>query len=352
MQASSIKATYLMGGIYTRTTPLNLGPADSGESWLGYPGQTPVLDGADTVNTAISIFEGNDISIRWITIQNFALNGISANAVSGVLIDSNTIQNIHSDAWAQGAMVLAGYTNGRVSHNVIQNVQYDGILAASWEGNTITNLVIEGNAIYNTCISIADCGGIYAVDLAHTSTGIVINNNVVSNYGTSTNASKAIYLDDELSNATVENNIIRGTGTYAFQIHGGDHNVLRNNIFDISGATTLGLYQASAASNPNYGMSDNAFTCNIVYSSNTPPSSLWVYMVQPIDAPPAVSNNLYWDTTVALPNTGSIVDTLPTVANPDFVNPSQANYTFGSTLPSFCAFAPIDSSQVGPVPNP
>lgn len=352
MQASSIKATYLMGGIFARTTTLSLGPADSGESWLAYPGQTPVLDGANTVNTAISIFEGNDVSIRWITIQNFALNGISANAVSGVLIDSNTIKNIQSNAWAQGAMVLAGYTNGRVSHNVIQNVQYDGILAASWEGNTITNLIIEDNAIDNTCISIADCGGIYAVDLAHTSTGLVINNNVVSNYGTSTNASKAIYLDDELSNATVENNIVRGTGTYAFQIHGGDHNVLRNNIFDISGAETLSLYQASAASNPNYGMSDNAFTCNIVYSSSAPPSSLWVYMVQPIDAPPAVNNNLYWDTSAALPNTGSVVDAIPTVANPDFVNPSQANYAFASTPPSFCVFAPIDTSQVGPVPNP
>jgi hypothetical protein len=70
------------------------------------------------------------------------------------------------------------------------------------------------------------------------------------------------------------------------------------------------------------------------------------------EAAPAVSHNLYWKTTGALPNLGAIVDGSPTVANPNFVNPGAANYAFsGGSAPNFCAFKPINTSAVGPLPN-
>jgi len=361
MQGSSTKVVYLMGGTYARTTMLWLTTADAGESWLGYPEQTPILDGGGTLATAIAV-EGNNITIRWLTIQNVVNTGILAGnavssggggGVSGVLIDSNTIKNIYSTGWSQAAIRAYGFNNGRISHNLIRNANYCGIIVLASSGSTqiITNLTIEYNAIYDTMKTVADGGAIYVQDVPHLSTGITINNNIIGNYGSPTNQSKAIYFDDEMSNVTAKNNIVYGTGSFAFQIHGGNNNVFENNIFDISGAAQLGIYQYSSG-NPNYGMSGNVITCNIVYSSSAPPYSLWYSELQSNDVPPTVSKNLYWDTSAALHNTGSVVDALPTVGNPDFVNPSQANYAFASTPPSFCAFAPIDTSQVGPVPNP
>lgn len=99
-------------------------------------------------------------------------------------------------------------------------------------------------------------------------------------------------------------------------------------------------------------MAANSFTCNIVYSSATPPARLWDKFGSEPVALPTVSDNLYWGANGALPNAGDIVDSSPHVADPKFVNPATADYSFsGSNPASFCGFQPIDVSQVGPLPN-
>ena len=102
MRVSNIKTTYLMGGMYDLSAPLDLTAADSGQSWLGYPGQTPILDGGNSVERAIYIsgpgdLAARDITVRWLTIQNFTKFGIAMHAVRNVTIDSNTVRNINSD---------------------------------------------------------------------------------------------------------------------------------------------------------------------------------------------------------------------------------------------------------------
>ena len=131
-------------------------------------------------------------------------------------------------------------------------------------------------------------------------------------------------------------------------INGGDHVTFSNNIFDISLSTSLAQYSNLAVSS--YAMTQNTFACNIVYSSAASPISLWAK--GGVETGPAVSHNLYWKTTGNLPNLGAIIDTAPTVANPQFVNPAAANYAFaGGAAPNFCAFRPINTSAVGPLPN-
>jgi VCBS repeat-containing protein/parallel beta-helix repeat protein len=49
MEAGTTKTTYIEGGTYNLHASLNLGSADSGESWLAYPGQTPVIEGGQSV---------------------------------------------------------------------------------------------------------------------------------------------------------------------------------------------------------------------------------------------------------------------------------------------------------------
>lgn len=355
VRASTTKTVYLLGGVYARSATLQLDAADAGESWLGFPGQTPILDGGSSTITAIFV-QADRVTVRWLTVRNFVQNGIVVGnwgtpVITGDLVDSNVVLNTLSTDWTQaGILVLGNVTAAQLTHNRIDRTQYNGIGVHATAGTDISGLTIASNAISNTCLSIADCGGIYAMDRGHASTQITIDNNIVGNYGTTSNGSKGIYLDDDLSNVTVRNNIVYGTGQWAFQIHGGNDDVFTNNVFDISGATRLAVYQDDGT--PNYGMSANSFSCNIVYSRAAPPSELWDdYAALPV-ALPAVSNNLYWDTGGALPNSGSIVDSSPTVADPAFVDPAAANYAFAAGNPAaFCGFKPIDVSQVGPLPN-
>jgi hypothetical protein len=352
MQASTTKTVYLMGGTWGRTTPLLLTSKDAGESWLGYPGQKPVIDGETKASYAIGI-RGNNITVRYLQIQSFIEDGIVAQYVSGALIDSNKIQDIHSTEWSTGAILLQDtITNTTVSHNDIYNTQYGGIVAVNGAGDVLTNVKVEYNSVSKTCTLVSDCGGIYFTNHDHTATGTVIENNVIGNYGLTTNQSKGIYLDDEMSNATVENNIVYGTGTWAIQIHGGDHNTFKNNIFDITDATALGIYQWDGATYPNYGMAENVVSCNIVYSTAKAPYMLWKYDLSTGIAVPTVSQNIYWSSDLSAANFGSIVDTAPIWKNPDFVNAAGANYNFTAGAPTGCTFTAIVTSTVGLLSNP
>lgn len=359
MRGSSIKTTYVMAGTYTMKTALILDGTDKGESWLAYPGQTPVLDGNKTVNVAIQV-GGDEITIRWLTIQNFTQCGIKGSNVSGLYIDSNTIKDITSTAWGQASVELGGsIKKGKITHNLIERAGYSGMEINAVAGDDISNLLIDMNVIHDACLTVADCGGIYVMDRSHASTGVTITNNVVGNYGNSTNQGVGIYLDDQLSNVTVKSNIVYGTGSWAFQIHGGDHNTFSSNIFDISKVPSLGLYDDISTSTDktltNFGMAGNTFQCNIIYSSSTPPAELWTYgneglaLKGMVIAKPVVSSNIYWGTNGSLPNTGAIVDSSPAVTNPQLVDPAKADYRFKSGPPTSCAFLPSDLTNVGPL---
>jgi hypothetical protein len=348
MANSKIKTTYLMGGVYKRTAPLNLRTNDAGESWLAYPGQTPVLDGGGTTADAFAITSSN-ITIRWLTIQNFALEGVYGQYVSNIVLDSNTITNINSNNWNQGGIVLQyNVVGATVTHNTIKNSRYAGVLVVDGPGNVISGVNIAYNNIQSTCTAVADCGAIQMDNRSHGSSPSIINNNVIGNYGSAATLANAIYLDDLLSYATVTNNIVYGSGNYGMLIHASDHNTVSNNIFDISGSTAFIQYSNWAYTS--YPMNNNVVSCNIVYSSHTPPLALWSKVGN--ETNPTVSQNLYWDTTGRLPNIGAIVDAQPTVANPQFVNTAAGNYNFSSgRAPSFCNFKPISTTTVGPVPN-
>ncbi len=49
METGTTRTTYVEGGSYTLTSSLALTAADSGQSWLAYPGQTPTINGGQRV---------------------------------------------------------------------------------------------------------------------------------------------------------------------------------------------------------------------------------------------------------------------------------------------------------------
>lgn len=345
--SSSIKTTYLLGGVYARTAPLTLrNPADNGESWLGYPGQTPVLDGNGVVPYAIH-FAAQHVTIRWLTVQNFLYSGIFAQYANYAVIDSNTVKNIYSTGWNQAGIIsMNAFYYGKITHNKVINTQYDGIAVVDGATDNVSNTLIDSNSVSLTCTKVADCGGIHMDDVSRAGTNILITNNVVFNYGTYSTLTRGIYLDNLLSNTTVRNNIVYGQGQFAFQIHGGHSNTVNNNIFDVTHAFIMGLYQSIST----YPMSGNTFTCNIVYSATKQPFGSWHY--SGAAATPSDYKNIYWQVPGVVPNLAPIVDSQPLNNNPLFVNAGLANYTIQSTAPaSFCNFQQINTSTVGPLPN-
>jgi len=44
-RSSATKVIYVRGGNYALDVPIDLGASDEGEAWVGYPGETVVLDG-------------------------------------------------------------------------------------------------------------------------------------------------------------------------------------------------------------------------------------------------------------------------------------------------------------------
>ena len=353
MRGSSTKTTYLRGGTYNRTTTLNLTAADKDESWLGYSGEIPIIDGQNNVATAIQISDAENITIRWLTIQNYTTNGIKAGKVNNILIDSNTIKHITSTGWTQGAILFPGsgmFKNVKISHNYIQDLGYNGISIHAVSGCDISNLVIEYNIVYDYLKTVSDGGGIYIMDRGHSGVPVRVANNIVGNFGTPKGASKHYYMDDLMSNVTIENNIGFGACSWAIQYHGGDNITVRNNIFDITLAGKLAYYQ-DVPSVGDFGMANNSFTCNIVYSSGTMPSELWNCSIAATDALLNVSGNDYWHSGgITMPNSGKIIDSNPLKINPGFVNAANHDYRFEGSSPMTC-FQSIDISKIGPLPN-
>jgi parallel beta-helix repeat protein len=360
MRASPIKTVYLEGGVYARSAPLSLSAADAGETWLGFPGQTPILDGGGAVKRGITL-TGPHITVRWLTVQNYAESGIFAQNVTGVVIDSNTVKNTQSTAWNQAGIVSIGnFTNSRITHNLVENSQYDGILSATSEKDSITNLLIQDNAVFDSCTRVADCGAIHANDRGHASTNIRIDHNVVGRYGQDALQSKGIYLDDLLSNTAVTNNIVYGHGQYAVQVHGGDHNTVQNNIFDVRQAKGAVLYQTRSA---DHRMEANVFRCNIVYSAPAAPGALWRNLGGGVAA--AEDRNLYWSAQDGQAPQGSTRHRYrhhrsrfnamsgPTAGDADFADADAGDYRLRSgKAADFCGFQPVTAQGAGPLPNP
>jgi parallel beta-helix repeat protein len=371
MKGSSVKTTYLMGGTYNQTSVIR---PSFNTSWIGYSGQTPVLDGSNSGNNSIFRINANNVTINGLTIKN-AYVPIDISNADGVVIRNNTILNSRLRRYTGVIHASAKVTHLLISHNLIDSAQGRGISIDSGSdatlANTSSDITIEYNLVYNTNTSGGatfnsigcDVGAIYFNDRPYASKNNIINNNIIKNYGTNSFGYPgcynivAIYLDDEQSNVTITNNIVYGNGEYGLLLHGSDHCTISNNIFHLNGVINahgenqVGFYQSVE---PNHGMDNNVFTKNIIYTTGISPSKLWNHNEDggPMTNP-NVHGNLYFSTVGILPNSGEIIDKSQLVSNPLFVNPtnlSGTNYALQPNSPAITqlGFVPIDDGQYGP----
>jgi hypothetical protein len=375
--SSTIKTVTIRGGTYTLTANLSFFSSSNGQTWIPFQNETPIIDGASLYdlkgsgvsnvtiegltfqhmnsNLSSSVgmgISGDHLTIRWNTFlgcHRYCIVGIMTNS----LIDSNHMngQSPGQDAGCSSPTYAAiqnwpGSTNVTISHNLSENMQGGPIAIQA------NHFTVDRNKILNVNTNLCDWGAIYVNH--DVNQPFTISNNYIDGNGGVNFASdqtKAIYLDDVVSNATVSGNICRSCGSDALQIHGGTNNLITNNIFDLStGVHAMALYQTSPVAAT--GMTGNVFQKNIIYSSCSVPQ-LWVISLLAGNALPTVSHNLYYSGCGAsIPNTGA-VDSSPTYGNPQFSDPSNGDYAMPSTSPAFTSigFQALPTDQ-GPLPSP
>lgn len=259
------RRTCLLPGRYILTAPIALTTSDKGTSWVGIGSglKKPSVSGANGVASAFRI-RSDDVKIDGILFSDFTEDGILATKVHNLTVTNNEFIDIRSSKWSQGAVHVTGSFDGvRINANVIRRTGYAGIIVDNNLGDTIGRLEIRGNQVIDACSAIADCGAIHINDRGHTGREIKISGNDVDASCPRAGMARAIYLDDDLSNALVSGNHVRGCWEYLIQVHGGDHNIVSRNLFDGTNASNIGLYQATRKFG-DYGMDGNTFAGNTV----------------------------------------------------------------------------------------
>ena len=348
--------------------PLTFNGQDSGETWVRYQNDVVTIDGGGTGYvdaTAVNnltiegltfqnlgvgphgggiYLNGSGENVRWNTFLNADEMAISGASLKNSLIDSNTIDgqspgNINAGSAYSAMEFWYGSSGNTISHNLIENAQGGGIAFSDGPSDPgSSNNIVDSNKLVNVDTSTFDNGAIYFMDRSHKATGNQITNNVIYGNGNGQNndETKGIYLDD-MSNVLIRGNVLWGNaGEYGIQFHGGDHNTVQHNIFDLSSGETLALYQ----DDPNwgeYGMAANDFQGNIVYYQSTSPNPQWQWSQGGSSmAPPTDTTNLYYSATGApIPNGGEIVDSNPYYANPQFQSAGTGNFTIPSNSAAY-----------------
>ncbi|TPG38253.1 right-handed parallel beta-helix repeat-containing protein [Sphingomonas koreensis] len=254
---------YLLGGVFSRATPISIKATSSLREWRAFPGEKPVLEGNGKVSAAFTV-QGTDVVIEGLQIQNFRDNGIVIKGASGVVISNNEITDIASSRWNEaGILGMQAASNVVISRNSIRRTGYSGVqFAASVDGD-ISNPKIINNSIEKTCQVVPDCGAIYVTGRPSKPVRAVISGNEIADYGPPTQQTKAVYLDDNASGAVVERNRISGRGSYPIAIHGGSNNQIRKNVI-----TTLRqqkvIFSQSRGNTPSTSMTGNRIEENTI----------------------------------------------------------------------------------------
>jgi Right handed beta helix region len=366
MQASStIKTTYIRAGSYTLPTldcggsscGLNLTGADDGETWSYYP-----PDGVDSADftggstssgtglvTAMSV-GAQQVTINGLSIHNFQYAGIGSGGGTGNLTVENSV--LYNGYTASGSSNPAGIScygcsNMTISHNVIHDMAQFGISISNVNGE-ISNLLVTGNVLYNTCTAIADCGALYVQDVTATATNILWTNNYIHDGNTfaalGSGYGSALYADDCTSNVTASGNVLTGrNGANTSMVHGGSNNHQIGNVTDLASYQQhIAVFQTSGASGCSSAtMSGNEYENSIVIGGGG--GGGYSLLSGSPDNTPKIEGNDYYNYGGAAisSGTGAYSDSDPVTENPQV---SGWTYDIASGSPVFKApvsFTPL-----------
>lgn len=184
-----------------------------------------------------------DVLIDGCTFDQCQSNGVKFTECSGVTITNNQFTNIglfpgaSREIWGDyNGILIRGCsnstgTNNLIQYNSFQNMGYCGVFGY---GSYIT---IKNNFADNYCLTKSDAGGIYWY-YSNTMVNRLIDANIcINGYGTpqATNSTTpggavGIYLDDNSSNMTVQNNICSNNSRNGIYFHNSTNINAYNNI--------------------------------------------------------------------------------------------------------------------------
>ncbi|HEY6461115.1 MAG TPA: right-handed parallel beta-helix repeat-containing protein [Polyangiaceae bacterium] len=334
MQASKTsKTTYVRAGTYEPTasggscvwgdasgSSIGLSSADAGETWSFYPPDgygSAILDGQSTTGgsggtggngtgCAFGASQMANVTIVGLQFQHYLYSAFWGWAVSGLTFEDNVVHDTTAASFSAGAVYLVASPGALVANNYVHDVAYMGIVVSdnSTNGDSMSNSTVSGNVVLDACTYPAapggndqdggDCGGIYFWSQATTaSTNLRITNNYVRDVNAAskgagdfgTCCTVGIYLDDGTNNVTASGNVVTGSTSSCFMIHGGQNNVFTGNLCDLgsTGAGVILRYQDDSLTT----MTGNSFEHNVVVAgssaagggyagSNSPPNPMTI----------------------------------------------------------------------------
>jgi hypothetical protein len=360
MQTSStIKTTYVRAGSYVLPTiadcggsscGLNLVAADDGETWSYYPPDgvdSADLSGgstADGTGLVVAVYvSASHVTFDGLSIHNFQYAGINSQGGADHLLVENCVLfdgYASSNASNAGGVSCYGCSNAIISHNVIHDIAQLGVSMSNVNGD-ISNLLVTGNVLYNTCTANADCGAIYVQDVTATATNIELSNNYVHDGNTfaalGSNYGAALYADDCTSNVTMSGNVLTGrNGSNTTMVHGGSNDHQTGNLTDLASYQQhVAVFQTSGVSGcSSAAMSGNVYTNNVVIGEGGG-GGYALLSGSPMHTPTIANNDYYnYGGASISPGSGAYADTAPASVDPQL---SGWAYAMSPTSPVLAA---------------
>lgn len=306
-----------------------------------------------------------DIGTVGITLINYEEHGTES-VKTPCTISDNIIHEI-GVVNKEGVGIRANGINMTISHNIIYDCSFDGIvlmtikqredLSENWEDEWIIN-TIEYNEIYNVMKELNDGGGIY---VSGQQPGSLIQNNYVHDIlGTKFHIRKGegtlqgIYIDEGGKGFIVKNNLVVRTDN-SLLLHRSPNNLVTNNIFIDSDYRDMAFSRLSTDPRDS-DQPGNHFTNNIIF--NTDENSR-LFLVNEEGGKNNVEYsdyNLFYTTHPENPNWNLNwwknrygFDYNSIVADPLFSDYSNGDFSLQEDSPAFdLGFTNFDLSTVGP----
>jgi len=265
-----------------------------------------------------------------------------------------------------GVYVCHGSDN-RIAHNRIVDVpRYAVSVKSQGEEALSQRNVVEYNEMIRTNLETNDTGAFESLGYEHRDSGNIVRYNLIlDSVGLMTTAAGEIqspcftwgvYLDDYSSGTTVYGNIVARTVVGGVCVHGGQNNIIRNNVF-VEGHD----HQVRLQPRDEF-MKGNEFVNNIVAYSR--PESQLVFSWRSAKGLFAEwDRNVYWLKGSDIPSLGAYLtpegtweqwlaagfDAHSALADPLFVDPEHDDYRLQPDSPAFAlGFEPIPVDRIGP----
>ncbi|MBM4087214.1 MAG: right-handed parallel beta-helix repeat-containing protein, partial [Planctomycetes bacterium] len=256
------------------------------------------------------------------------------------------VAGVHMDSRPRA---MAGEPGNVVSHNHIHHMPRNGIFGFEHQGGN----VLEHNRIHHVMLESDDGGGIHICQDNTACAPTVIRHNVIHDvFGArvdkdgrvSRQIGIGVYLDGATSSCHVTSNVICRTSMGAVFLHGGQDNIVENNIL-------LGDHlQQFWVSNYTQRMSGNRFRRNIVQCLDPDAKAMKLMQFTP-ETLAECDQNLYWHggQPIAIDPIGTLADwqqkgydARSLVADPQFADPAHDDYSLKPGSPALeLGFVPI-----------